>query len=107
MHSPNTHMMLRITGPVDDERQTYNALLNACNRAGAHVVGTLRHEFFPRGFSAMVMISESHASIHTWPEDGYALVDYFTCAASPNCEAFEASLVEAGYKVVHQETVIR
>ena len=38
------------------------------------------HKFDPIGVTALVMISESHLSVHTWPEHGYAAMDIFTCS---------------------------
>ena len=38
------------------------------------------HKFDPIGVTAIVMISESHLSVHTWPEHGYAAMDIFTCS---------------------------
>ena len=52
---------------------------SAARRAGATVVDVSFHEFSPFGISGMVIIAESHLSIHTWPEYGYAAVDIFTC----------------------------
>ncbi|MEM1008402.1 MAG: adenosylmethionine decarboxylase, partial [Myxococcota bacterium] len=37
------------------------------------------HPFFPQGVSGVVVIAESHLTIHTWPELGYAAIDVFTC----------------------------
>src|SRR5690606_10723787 len=37
------------------------------------------HQFSPQGVSGVVVISESHLAIHTWPELGYAAIDVFTC----------------------------
>ena len=37
------------------------------------------HTFSPHGVSGMVIVAESHFSIHTWPEYGYCAVDIFTC----------------------------
>ena len=56
------------------------AILNeAVVAAGASVVETVMHRFSPQGISGVVLISESHVTIHTWPENGYAAVDVFTC----------------------------
>ena len=56
------------------------AILNeAVVAAGASVVKTVIHQFSPQGISGVVLISESHVTIHTWPEKGYAAVDVFTC----------------------------
>ena len=43
------------------------------------IVNSVFHPFFPQGISGVVVIEESHLSIHTWPEYGYAAVDFFTC----------------------------
>ena len=45
-----------------------------------HVVNSVYHQFEPYGVSAMIVLSESHLSIHTWPEKGAALIDIFTCS---------------------------
>lgn len=47
--------------------------------AGTTIVTSVFHPFFPQGISGVVVIEESHLSIHTWPEYGYAAVDFFTC----------------------------
>lgn len=47
--------------------------------AGATIVNVAFHRFVPQGVSGVVVVQESHLSIHTWPELGYAAVDFFTC----------------------------
>ncbi len=54
----------------------------AAKKAGAEVRETAFHKFDPQGISGVVVISESHLTIHTWPELGYAAVDVFTCGQS-------------------------
>ena len=51
----------------------------AAKAAGATVVNAVFHRFEPQGVSGVVVIEESHLSIHTWPEAGYAAVDFYTC----------------------------
>lgn len=51
----------------------------AAHAAGATVVGSIFKPFDPQGVSGVVVVEESHLSIHTWPENGYAAVDIFTC----------------------------
>jgi S-adenosylmethionine decarboxylase len=46
-----------------------------------NVLGTQYHKFEPQGFTAVFMLSESHLSIHTWPEKGIAACDIFTCGS--------------------------
>jgi len=57
-------------------------LLAAADEAGATVLGESFHQFNPHGVSGVVIIAESHLTIHTWPEYGYAAVDIFTCGGS-------------------------
>ena len=54
-------------------------MLDAALECGATVVQKCFHLFNPHGVSGVVIISESHLAIHTWPELGYAAVDLFTC----------------------------
>lgn len=54
-------------------------MLNAALECGATVVQKCFHMFNPYGVSGVIIISESHLAIHTWPELGYAAVDLFTC----------------------------
>jgi S-adenosylmethionine decarboxylase proenzyme len=55
------------------------AMTDAARKAGATIVEKVFHHFSPYGVSGVVVISESHLTIHTWPEFGYAAVDLFTC----------------------------
>lgn len=53
----------------------------ACRAAGATVLGVTVHQFEPEGVTGVVLLAESHASVHTWPEAGLATLDVFTCGA--------------------------
>jgi S-adenosylmethionine decarboxylase proenzyme len=64
---------------LDDEESIALALHRAAEHAGATVVSKTFHRFAPQGVSGVVVIEESHLSIHTWPEKGYAAVDFYTC----------------------------
>ena len=54
-------------------------MLEAAENIGATVVMHKFHQFSPYGVSGVVVIQESHLTIHTWPEHGYAAIDIFTC----------------------------
>ncbi|SKA79942.1 adenosylmethionine decarboxylase proenzyme [Clostridium sp. USBA 49] len=56
----------------------------AARRANATIVTSCFHKFNPWGVSGAVIIQESHLTIHTWPEYGYASVDVYTCGESVN-----------------------
>ena len=47
--------------------------------AKANILRIFGEKFEPQGVTLLALLSESHASIHTWPEIGYAAVDLYTC----------------------------
>ncbi|MHA1720124.1 MAG: adenosylmethionine decarboxylase [Promethearchaeota archaeon] len=67
---------------LKDAQILENLLQKAAKESGATEIGRVFHEFSPHGVSGVILISESHFSIHTWPEYGYAAVDFFTCSES-------------------------
>jgi S-adenosylmethionine decarboxylase proenzyme len=56
------------------------SLIQSVKAGGGTIVKTLFHEFSPWGVSGVVVITESHVTVHTWPEHGYAAVDIFSCS---------------------------
>ena len=71
-----------------------DAMVTAAIGCGAMVMGESFHQFSPQGVSGVVVIAESHLSIHTWPEYGYAAADVFTCGGSVHPEKAVEVLVE-------------
>lgn len=67
------------TDVLDDAARIERMMRNAADAAQATVVSATFHRFAPQGVSGVVVIAESHLSIHTWPEYGYAAVDFYTC----------------------------
>jgi S-adenosylmethionine decarboxylase len=70
------------------------ALIEAAKRAQATIVDVVFHEFNPFGISGVVVIAESHLSIHTWPEYRYCAVDIFSCGEVLQPEIAASYLVE-------------
>jgi S-adenosylmethionine decarboxylase len=54
-------------------------LENAVRKAGATIISSRFHQFSPVGVSGIILLSESHCSIHTWPDEQYAAIDIYTC----------------------------
>ena len=87
MDALGTHLILELKDcrrelltDLDFLRST---LLSAAVEAGTTVMGDSFHYFDPYdGVSGVVIIAESHLSIHTWPEYDYAAVDIFTCGSA-------------------------
>jgi S-adenosylmethionine decarboxylase proenzyme len=71
----------------DDLEWVENVMIEAANRASATIVDVMFHKFNPIGISGVVVISESHLAIHTWPEHRYAAIDVFTCGDILDSEA--------------------
>jgi len=57
-------------------------MLAAARESGATILGESFHTFSPQGVSGVIIIAESHLTIHTWPEHGYAAADIFTCGTT-------------------------
>lgn len=75
---------------LNDHKFIEEAMVQAAVESKATVVQSVFHLFNPWGVSGAVVISESHLTIHTWPEYGYAAVDLFTCGDEVNpWDAFE------------------
>jgi S-adenosylmethionine decarboxylase len=64
---------------LSDVEMVTDILVTAAQQANAEVLQTAFHRFTPQGVSGVVVIAESHLSIHTWPEYGYAAMDIYTC----------------------------
>jgi S-adenosylmethionine decarboxylase len=64
---------------LDDEAFLRDTITTAAKRAGATLLNLITHRFQPQGVTGLALLAESHISIHTWPESGYAAVDVFTC----------------------------
>ncbi len=75
---------------LDDVTIIEEHMRTAARKANSTVVNSTFHRFSPYGVSGVVVIAESHLSIHTWPEYKYAAVDLFTCGELVNpWKAFE------------------
>lgn len=71
---------------LDDIKYLETLLVEAALRAGCEIREVIFHKFAPQGVSGVIIISESHISIHTYPEYRVAMIDIFTCGnkADPN-----------------------
>jgi S-adenosylmethionine decarboxylase len=83
-------------------------MVEAALEAGAEVREVAFHKFAPQGVSGVVIISESHLAIHTFPEHGYASIDVFTCGERIDPQA-AAKLIakKLGSKRIYEENLER
>ena len=97
MNALGRHLLIELQ---DCNREVLNdlnflreAMISAAVNCGAVVLGDSFHRFSPQGVSGVVVIAESHLSIHTWPEFAYAAVDIFTCGTTVKPEKASETLV--------------
>lgn len=67
-----------------DVSRIEDLLVEAAKHAKAHIVDVVFHTFNPHGVSGVVVVEESHLTIHTWPEYEFASVDIYTCGEEIN-----------------------
>ncbi len=85
MASPGVSFLLELyecpTDVLNDEALIRTSLQDAAAHANATLLAQQSRRFVPQGVTAVAVLAESHLSIHTWPEFGYAAVDVFTCGS--------------------------
>lgn len=83
MKALGTHILAELSGCDNDllinEERIREIITKAAVLANAEVREVATHRFSPQGVSGVVVIAESHLSIHTWPEYEYAAIDIYTC----------------------------
>jgi S-adenosylmethionine decarboxylase len=93
------HCILELYGcdstRLNDEAFLRDTITTAAKRAGATLLNLITHRFEPQGVTGLALLAESHISIHTWPESGYAAVDVFTCGDHTMPERACLALVDA------------
>lgn len=78
---------------INDLNFVKDSLKKAVDLSHSTLVDVLCHEFSPQGITGIALIMESHLSIHTWPENGYVAVDFFSCNLALN---FHETIVYLG-----------
>lgn len=87
------HLIVELVGCpfdlLDDLHSVSTILLEAAKLLKVTILQHKFHKFAPQGVSGYILISESHISIHTWPERGYAAIDLFTCGETNLLEGLD------------------
>ena len=83
MEQQGSHIILDLhdcdADKLDDADYIKDMLEKAAIEAKAHIIQTILHRYQPQGVTGVCLVSESHLSIHTWPEYRFAAVDIFMC----------------------------
>ena len=80
---------------LNDLSYIRRVMIETAKDVGATIVGESFHQFSPQGVTGILAIAESHISIHTWPEYGYAAADIFSCGTSFRPREAATKLAEA------------
>ena len=80
---------------LDDEEFLCSTLETAAKKVGARIIRTITQRYSPSGVSVILILAETHISLHTWPEYGYAALDIFVCGEGKDPEAAWKAVREA------------
>ncbi len=88
---------------LDNEDFIIDAIKQAAEKSQTHILDLSSHRFDPQGVTAVALLTESHLSIHTWPESGYAAADIFSCGQRTNpqtaCSFLATHLKAQNYRI--------
>lgn len=65
---------------LHDSGKLYALFIRVIRKSGLTVVDEGFYKFSPHGFTCFLLLAESHASLHAWPEYGYCAIDLFSCS---------------------------
>lgn len=86
--SNGRHLILDLYDCDKQLLDNYDALRElietALRMSNATILRIIGEKFAPQGVTLLALLSESHCSIHTWPEIGYAAIDLYTCGDTTN-----------------------
>ena len=103
-----THLLIDLYDAenLDDLDLMEKTLRGCVDAAGATLLHFHLHHFTPNdGISGVAVLAESHISVHTWPEAGYAAFDVFMCGdANPHaCTDILSSAFNAGRVTISEQ----
>ncbi len=83
-------------------------MIEAVQLSGATVLNVTEHVFASGGFTALILLAESHASIHTYPENSACFIDLFTCGHSCDAKKFEVLMERYLHpKKIYRQLLVR
>ncbi|WP_128896003.1 adenosylmethionine decarboxylase [Longirhabdus pacifica] len=93
---------------LNDEKWLKREMIKAAECSGATVLSVQSKQFEPQGATVLVLLSESHISIHTYPEKGFAALDCYTCGDTVNPQdAIDHMIMALKPTKVHAKKLIR
>lgn len=93
---------------LDDYERLQELMQVALQMSNATILRIIGEKFKPQGVTLLALLAESHCSIHTWPELGYAAVDLYTCGDTTNShKAAEFLKYKLNAKTVDEKELVR
>ncbi len=94
----STHILLDVQckqGEWGKEAEVSTLLNDAVVHAELKKVNETFHQFTPAGVTGVVLLSESHVCVHTWPETGKLAIDIFACGDPAKAERCSDALIKS------------
>lgn len=91
------HLLLNFSGctaDLNDVESIRHDMSRAVEVIGATILSVTEHKFDPEGMSLVMLLAESHASVHTYPEHKACFLDVFTCGSTIRVEPFGEILAD-------------
>ena len=108
MNTQSQHLLIELFGcnisALKNKSLLIQLLEKAAHAANVTIVQSVFHEYSPQGITGVVIIEESHLSIHTWPEYAYASVDFYTCGDGDPEKAL--NVIEQGLQAQRNEVIM-
>ena len=108
METKSQHLLVELfecdIESLEDKPLLEKLLNDAAAAANVTIIQSVFHQYSPQGVTGIVIIEESHLSIHTWPEYGYASVDFYTCGDGLPEKALK--VIKAGLNAARSETLM-
>lgn len=87
------HLIVELRGcdsqRLNDPEALQRLMRRGADAAGARVIAEVYHPYSPHGVTGVLLLQESHFSVHTWPECGYAALDFYSCGSCAPEKAVE------------------
>ncbi len=91
------HLLLNFSGctvDLNDVEDIRRDMSRAVEVIGATILSVVEHKFDPEGLSLVMLLAESHASVHTYPEHKACFLDIFTCGSTIRVNPFGEILAD-------------
>jgi S-adenosylmethionine decarboxylase len=93
---------------LDNVHFLQQIMIEAAEKSGASVLSVIHKKFDPSGCTILILLSESHLSIHTYPENEFAAIDCYTCGMNVDPKIAMDDLIEIlKPKKMYSKTLIR